>query len=177
MGNQRRYLEVSMRYAKLHPSCILVGLVLSGVILGTPASAQNPGGKPTREEIALKATGIRLDEARAVTATKDGKIARFTPAALEVKDENTLASGTAVGQLNTEFGTASLQPGVYDLFVAKIDGKWRAYAASQNGTEVVEAVSAEVDRRGGGSGRPEIKLGSITITLTWFGTKISYTWN
>jgi hypothetical protein len=166
-----------MSYAKLHPSCILVGLVLSCVILGTPASAQNPGGKPTREEIALKAKGMRLDEARAVTATKDGKIARFTPAVLDVKDENALASGTAVGQLNTEIETVSLRPGVYDLFAVKIDGKWKAYAASENGTAVVEAVSAEVDRRGGGNGRPQLKLGSLTVTLDLYWLKISYTWN
>jgi hypothetical protein len=172
--SQRRYPEVSMSYEKLHSSSILVGIVLSCVIL---ASAQNPGGKPAREEIALKAKGMRLDEARAATATKDGKIARFTPAALEVKDENALASGTAVGRLTTEFGTVSLQPGAYDLFVAKIDGKWKAYAASENGTEVVEAASAEVDRRGGGNGRAELKLGSHTVTLDLMFFKISCTWD
>lgn len=120
---------------------------------------------------------MRLDEARAVIATKDNKIARFSPAALDAKDENALASGMAVGQLSTEFGTGSLQPGVYDLFVAKIDGKWKAYAASQNGTEVVEAASAEVDRRGGGNGRAELKLGSHTVTLDLLFFKISCTWD
>jgi hypothetical protein len=169
-----------MSYAKLHPSWRLVGIILSCAIVGTPASAQSAGKRerPTREEIAVKAKGMRLDQARAAMVTKDGKTARFIPAALDVKDENALASGTAIGQLNTEIGTVSLQPGLYDLFAIKIDGQWRAYAAAANSTEVVESTSAEVDRRVGGIGKPEIKLGSITISFQLLGfPKISYTWN
>ena len=168
-----------MSYASLHSSCILVGILLSCATLGTQASAQKPGvrGTPTREEIALKTKGMRLDDARAATAAKDGKTARFTPAVLDVKDENALASGTVVGRVNTEIETVSLRPGAYDLFVVKIDGKWKAYAASENGTEVVEAASAEVDRRGGGNGRPQLKLGSLTIIIDMMFYKLSYTWN
>jgi hypothetical protein len=172
-------VEVIMSCPKLHSSGILAGIILSCAILGTSASAQSPGvrGRPTREEIALKAKGMRLDESRAATATKGGKTARFTPAVLDVKDENALASGTAVGQLNTEIETVSLRPGVYDLFAVKIDGKWKAYAAAKNSTEVVEAASAEVDRRGGGNGRPELKLGSLTIIIDMMFFKLAYTWN
>ena len=167
-----------MSHAKLHSGGILVGIVFSCVMLG-PASAQKPDGKgkPTKEEIALKAKGMRLDEGRAATVTKEGKKAKFIPAALEAKDENALASGTAVGQLNTDLSLASLPPGIYDVFVVKVDGKWKGFAAAENGTEVVEAAAAEVDHHAGGNGRPELKLGSLTITLDLFVVRISYTWN
>ena len=73
-----------------------------------------------------------------------------------------------MGRLSTEYRSASLGPGAYDLFLEKVDGIWRAYAASEDGEQLVEAAFVDLVRKPGAEDRPQLRLGSLYLTIKLF---------
>jgi hypothetical protein len=74
----------------------------------------------------------------------------FTPADLsQLKSLDDLKAGQVVGQLENDAAgdETGLPPGKYNLYVARVDGRWRAYAES-GGQIVKEAARADVQSSG-----------------------------
>ena len=130
-------------------------------LAGASAAAQSArrGGPPSGAEIAQKARGARLDESNRLVAQFQGQQIVYTPAAeksLTSLDE--LRAGRFLGVLDTKAtgDESGLPPGTYNVFVAEVDGKWRAFAEA-NGEIVKEAarvrlVQAERENRKPGFG-------------------------
>jgi hypothetical protein len=136
---------------------LLTALALGTVIAGlpTPSAAQGRRGAPTGAEIAAKARAVRLDRANAGVGEFQGKRMSFTPALLpQFKSIDDLKAGQVVGLLeNGAVGDETgLPPGRYNLFVAEVDGQWRAYAEA-GGQIVGEAIRTTI-QTDEGAGRP-----------------------
>ena len=119
------------------------------------AVAAAPAGRnapPTGAEIAAAARAATLDAANAGRAMLYGQRFVFTPA--RVSGSSAAESGAYLGVL--ENGAAGdetgLPPGKYNIFVAKVNTVWKAYAES-DGRIVREAIRASASSANAG-GRP-----------------------
>ena len=130
--------------------------------------------QPTGIEIAAQARQTKFDHGKSVDATraKDNVHIRFTPALYESpKKKEDMEAGFIFGQADVAFGKLQtrLQPGKYNIFVAKVNDVWRAYAEF-NGDMVLEAKDVKVEEqpsRDISKEMPKIEFGSVCVT-TWY---------
>jgi len=145
-----------------HTHFALAGFV-AGAVLVAPLGAQDRGSRqdaPTGAEIAQAAKATPLDEANRLTAQFQGKPITFTPAAanFSLGGAADLRAGRFVGVLHNEIAgdETGLPPGTYNLFVAQVGGKWRAFAES-NGTVVREAIRVRFAKAEGAERKPRFR--------------------
>jgi hypothetical protein len=149
---------------------LLIGLVLSLTANAPLANAQGRKDKPSGAEIAQKAKKVKLNAKKTVKAEKNGKTIAFTPvdtaadAGSAMNDAvgynlttasftnspastqtDSLASGQVIGQLDTtQAGDETpLDPGVYNIMVAQVNGVWSSYVES-NGEIIGEYTDVDV---------------------------------
>jgi hypothetical protein len=107
-------------------------LTIALCALASSGRAQNGRGAPTGAEIAQKARSAKFNHANSGGGTFQGKAMKLTPATLTGVSLDQLKAGQVVGQLDA--GAAGdetgLPPGRYNLYMAYVDGQWRAYAES-----------------------------------------------
>lgn len=103
--------------------------------------------KPSGKEIAEKAKRVRLERYNSTQAEKNGKKVKFTAANLtHLESVAELEEGQFAGELETELegDETGLPAGKYNIFIAKVNGTWHAYAES-GGTIAAEAVRVTVE--------------------------------
>jgi hypothetical protein len=134
---------------------VVVQLSLSLTLVASNAPRQSGGrnAPPSGTEIAAAARATKLDSTNVGTATMFSKPFTFTPSE---DGAGNLEQGVFLGVL--ENGGAGdetgLPPGRYNLFVASVAGRWRAYAEAK-GQVVREAAKTTVTSTGrGGQVRP-----------------------
>lgn len=113
---------------------ILTALAVPFVTLS--GQVQQGGAPPTAATIVAKARAARLDQAKAKSASINGKKFNITPADFSsVTSLDQLRAGVFLGVLDNEAGAAedvSLPPGRFNLYLTQSGGSWEAYA-EQNG--------------------------------------------
>ena len=112
-------------------------LVTAVIVPAFTLSAQQQGAfAASVATIAAAARGGRLDQARARSASIDGRRFDITPANLSgVTSLEHLRSGVFFGLLDNEAGAAedvSLPAGRFDLYLTQVGGAWAAYAESDS---------------------------------------------
>jgi hypothetical protein len=137
-------------------------------------SAQQPSGAT----IAAAARGARLDQARARSASIDGKRFDITPADMSgVTSLEHLRSGVFLGVLDNQAGTAedvSLPPGRFNLYLSHKGGGWAAYAES--GGSVYPAKRTIEKPNGPPGHQPTFSRGSGCWWLWLIFTGIEVCW-
>jgi len=136
--------------------------------------------EPTGKEINMRAADTPLDQGKRAFGRKQGKTCTFTPANLS-RGELELEKGVILGQLDTALPgeETSLAPGRYNLFLANVGGKWRAYAES-GGVIVAEAarVFVGLSAKTVGAGRKPVFYSrgwcwEHTFRVSKYGVRIS----
>jgi hypothetical protein len=169
---------------------IIIGLVLSFMLTTAQAQAQGRKDKPSGAEIAAKAKMVRFNSQKAATGQRNGKTVKFTPVdssrgAQTAMNSNgsymmaanfmvpstdptspqttTLADGVIIGQLDTTQADAQmpLDPGVYNIMVAQVNGVWSAYLES-GGVYIGEYIAVDVQSAPAGT-----IDGTTVITPDW----------
>ena len=109
----------------------------------TSVSAQRSDAKaaervapPSGAEIAAAARAAALDVANAASATLSGKSFRFTPARGNASGSEAFAGVLENGAPGVKTG---LPAGRYNLYVARVNGQWKAFAES--GGQIVRETS------------------------------------
>ena len=91
---------------------------------------------PSGAEIAAAARAAALDVANAASATLSGKSFRFTPARANASGSEAYAGVLENGAPGSYTG---LPAGRYNIYVARINGQWKAFAES--GGQIVRETS------------------------------------
>lgn len=92
-----------------------------------PAAAQRER-HPAPSEVIAAAKKVKFEPTLEGLATKNKKVARFTPIKTPVVwDRKVLASGHVVGQLFVD-GVKPFPLGIYPIYVYQLKGKWHAVA-------------------------------------------------
>ncbi len=146
--------KLSLKRGLLFSCTTVFALMLSSVWAAGPAE------RPSSKEISEKARGAELDPANSATAEYNGKRFTFTPArqapGLKMAD---IENGVIAGAVDNGFSDITLPEGRYQVYVAKINNQWRAYAVQPDGTIIAEAKSVMEDRAQG-PGKPKAWRGS-----------------
>jgi len=114
---------------------------------------------PTGSEINEKGRQANLDVDNAST----GENCKYTPTRLDaVRSLTDLENGQVIGVLETETVSdkTSLPPGKYNLFLAKVGGRWHVYAES-GGNIVAEAYSVTERKNTPKGMKPKFSHGSF----------------
>ena len=138
----------------MHSRTIRAALAVAAawsVVAAASAAAQKGPRKapPNGAEIAQMAKGKKLDEGNRLVAAFQGQPIAYTPAAenASITSLDDLRGGRFLGVLETKAvgDESGLPPGTYNVFVAEVDGKWRAFAEA-NGEIVKEAARVRIVR-------------------------------
>lgn len=113
-------------------------LVLGLVVFSIPSFA---GWGNIDSEIQAKIKTMNLDTINTVIGQIKGKRVSFTPANLSIVAD--LEQGQIIGVMETEI---TLPPGKYVIYVKKISGQWKGFAAV-NGTVVSEVARISVEQK------------------------------
>ena len=113
---------------------------------------------PDQGDVAKKVKAAKLDESKAGSAEKNGKKAKFTPAAAEPSEAD-LAKGAVIGKLSTELPASEigLDPGDYHVYVMKEGDTWKSFAVAADGT-MIEAKGTKVEKAARRHEKSELKL-------------------
>lgn len=104
--------------------------------------------KPTGKEITEKSKKVKLIEKQAADTEIKGKKVKFTPAEIPpLNSLEELEDGQIVGVLENELegDETKLPSGKHNIFIAKINGEWQAFAES-DGEIKAEAAKTSFKR-------------------------------
>jgi len=142
-------------------------LVLSCLVVVSSAVADLKES-PTGKEIAAKAKKAKLLKDKAVKLDADGKKVEdkpkvtLTPADLTAVKEKDLENGHIIGRLDTELPGkhTKLPAGKYNLFAAKVKGKWHVYAEADDKI-VAEATRVKFEKKKATGTTPSVERMNI----------------
>lgn len=100
---------------------------------------------PTGKDILAAAKAAKYVKARRATAKNAGKSCSFTPAEIVVHAPQAVGAGVILGRIDTKLpgDETDLPAGEFDIYLANINGTWRAYAETR-GKTVTEAKHVTV---------------------------------
>ncbi len=157
-SNRKRIL---MFKQKQNVIAMLVLLALCGVALTAKGQA------PIGSEIARAAKSIKLDRRNSTTAERDGLKVTVTPTKLDNVNTAQLEKGYIIAVIDVSGGPVP-DRGRHNLFVAKLNGEWRAFLESN--ARVKEMKNYQVVASSGSeriSRRPEV----VVLPTCWCATQ------
>jgi hypothetical protein len=127
-------------------------------LAAAPCAAQGRPAAPTSTEIADKASKASLDRGRSQTRSHAGKRVTYTPSIdANVNSKRDAEPGVFAGVLETEVagGEGRLEPGRYNLFLAKVRGDWYVHTETGGVIVRVDKVQGRIrDMLEGGDASP-----------------------
>jgi len=132
--------------------------------------------EPTGPDLSRKADQSLLDTASTATGEVQGKKVRFTPVnPHHITSEQALENGQFIGVLENEIAgdKSGLQPGKYNVHIAKVGTQWHVYAES-SGKIAAKAASVVERRDTPANQKPQFSTGSFCWWV-WLGFT-GFTW-